>query len=121
MSEAATPSRQNPGRARAPEQVFFKDAAIDRLLGVVMALATEHYVLRQRVRALESAGSSAGRMGVGGSGGTGSDPGGPDAEADADMFVRSLLSPLLGLQESLGVEGLEQSRRRPGNRRESAS
>ena len=107
MSEAATPSRQNPARARAPEQVFFRDAAIDRLLGVVMALATEHYVLRQRVRALESAPSSAGRMDVGDSGGTGSDPRGPDAESDADAFVRSLLSPLLGLQESLGAEGLE--------------
>lgn len=102
MSEAATSSRQMPAQERAPEQVFFKDAAIDRLLGVVMALATEHYVLRQRVRALESAGSSVG------SGPAASAPC-ASAEQDADAFVRNLLSPLLGLQESLGAADAEPS------------
>ena len=34
-----------------PEQVFFADPAIDRMMGVVMALAGEVYVLRDRVRA----------------------------------------------------------------------
>ena len=38
----------------AAEQVFFKDPAIDRLMGVTMALATEVYVLRDRLRALEN-------------------------------------------------------------------
>lgn len=32
---------------------FFKDPADDRLFGVVMELAQELYVLRQKVRALE--------------------------------------------------------------------
>ena len=45
--------------SRAPElvdlaeQTFFEDPALDRAFGVVMALATEVYVLRNRQRALE--------------------------------------------------------------------
>ena len=35
------------------EQTFFKDEALDRAFGVVMALATEVYVLRDRQKALE--------------------------------------------------------------------
>ena len=34
------------------EQTFFKDEALDRAFGVVMALATEVYVLRDRQKAL---------------------------------------------------------------------
>ena len=37
----------------SPEQTFFEDPAIDRLMGVTMALAAEVYVLRERLRALE--------------------------------------------------------------------
>ena len=36
-----------------PEQTFFDDPALDRAFGVVMALATEVYVQRDRLRALE--------------------------------------------------------------------
>lgn len=57
------------------EQVFFRDPAMDRLLGVVMALASEVFVLRQEVRRLA---------------------GTPDDPGDADAFVRHLLSPVLG-------------------------
>jgi hypothetical protein len=35
------------------EQKFFEDPALDRAFGVVMALATEVYVLRDRQRATE--------------------------------------------------------------------
>ena len=35
------------------EQTFFEDPALDRAFGVVMALATEVYVLRNRQKALE--------------------------------------------------------------------
>ncbi len=35
------------------EQTFFADPALDRILGVVTALAGEVYVLRDRVRTLE--------------------------------------------------------------------
>ena len=36
-----------------PDLTFFPDPAVDRVLGVVMELAQEVYVLRQKVRALE--------------------------------------------------------------------
>ena len=39
--------------APGTEQTFFDDPAIDRVLGVVLALATEVYVQRDRQRALE--------------------------------------------------------------------
>lgn len=38
-----------------PEQRFFDDPALDRLYGLTWALATEVYVLRDRVDVLESA------------------------------------------------------------------
>jgi hypothetical protein len=43
------------GPAGRPEQTFFADPALDRLYGVVWALATEVYVLRDRVGLLEEA------------------------------------------------------------------
>ena len=44
-----------PADKARPEQTFFEDPALDRAFGMVMALATEVYVLRDRVRALETA------------------------------------------------------------------
>ena len=35
------------------EQIFFKDEAIDRILGVVLQLAGEVYILKDRNQALE--------------------------------------------------------------------
>ena len=43
-----------PDIADLDEQTFFEDPALDRAFGVVIALATEVYVLRNRQRALES-------------------------------------------------------------------
>lgn len=37
-----------------PEQTFFADPAVDRLLGVVFSLAAEVHVLRDRLALLES-------------------------------------------------------------------
>lgn len=54
---------------------FFKDPAMDRVLGVVMELAEEVYALRQRVRALE---------------GGAAEPG----TADRDAFIARILLPL---------------------------
>jgi hypothetical protein len=97
------------------EQVFFDDPAVDRLMGVVMALATEHYVLRDRVAALERQLAAAGQL----------DPARLDAapqaetaaadEADAATFTQFLLEPLLGMQKSAGFGGrftLARKRRR---------
>lgn len=84
------------------EQVFFADPALDRAFGVVMALATELQVLRDRVAALERQLERTGQL----------DRKALDAEPsaeelaqskqDRDAFVRHLMSPLLGRQASKG-------------------
>jgi hypothetical protein len=85
-----------------PEQIFFPDPALDRAFGVVMALATEVYVLRDRLAALESALAARGLL----------DRGALDAEptpeaiaaraADRDAFVEHLMHHVLGHQVSKG-------------------
>ncbi len=92
------------GSARA-EQQFFDDPAVDRLMGVLMALATEHYVLRDRYRALERQLAAAGQVDVAA---LDSEPGADELSAsrqDRDDFVNALLQPLLGQQQSLGATG----------------
>ena len=68
-----------------PEQTFFEDPAIDRLMGVTMALAAEVYILRERLRVLE------------GTTGDGAMP-----KEDAADFAERILSPLRGEQQSKG-------------------
>ena len=87
----------------AAEQVFFADPALDRAFGVVMALATEVQVLRDRVAALERVLERGGML----------DRAALDAEPAAgevaaakderEAFVRHLLTPLLGRQASKGM------------------
>lgn len=82
--------------ARDPEQTFFAYPALDRAMGVIMALATEVYVLRDRLRALEAKLAESGVV----------TPAALDAEpspqelaaaaADRAAFVAHLLEPLLG-------------------------
>lgn len=79
------------------EQVFFQDPAVDRLMGVVFALATEHYVLLDRVHMLERRLSAAGLV--------------PDAaelageHADAAALAEALFRPISGIQQSRGAAG----------------
>ena len=97
---AKTTEADEPAR---PEQTFFEDPAIDRAFGVVMALATEVYVLRDRVRALETLLTERGVI----------EAGALDAEpdpktlahnaADRDAFVANLMENLLGRQASKGA------------------
>lgn len=97
------------------EQQFFDDPAVDGLMGVLMALATDHYVLRDRVRALESELTKSGQL----------DPktlaaalppaDAAAAQAEANAFAHELLRPLLGLQDAAGTGGkfsLKGNRRR---------
>jgi len=81
---------------RGPEQTFFADPALDRAMGVIMALATEVYVLRDRLRALEAALTERGVMPKDA---LGAEPA-PEAlaasAADRAAFVAHLLEPLLG-------------------------
>lgn len=72
-----------------PEQTFFADPALDRLMGVTMALAAEVYVLRSRLFALEA------RL-------PGAVPAAAPADEDAAAFVRRLCEPLLGAQQAKG-------------------
>jgi len=95
-------SKQASPRA---EQQFFDDPAVDRMMGVVMALATDHYVLRDRLRALES---ELARQGSLDSAALDREPDAAErrvARADGEAFARALLEPLLGQQQSLGASG----------------
>lgn len=79
-----------------PEQTFFADPAIDRLMGVTMALAAEVYMLRSRLRSFERAGNFP--RGI-------VEPTAEEAEADrrdAEAFVAHLLQPVLGEQQARG-------------------
>lgn len=84
-----------------PEQTFFEDPAIDRAVGMIMALAAELYLTRDRLRALERT--------LEGSGGLA--PGALDAyrpapeeaaalTADRDAFVAGLLEHVVAAQKS---------------------
>lgn len=93
----------NGGTRTRPEQTFFEDPAIDRTLGVVMALATEVWVLRDRLAALEA---TLDRAGVVSSAQLDAEP--DDAERarraeDRDAFVQHLMENLLGEQLSKGA------------------
>ena len=86
-----------------PEQTFFPDPALDRALGVVMALATEVFVLRDRVRAIEGLLAESGALDRAR---LAAEPGPEEAaasRADRDAFVRHLMEPLLGQQASKGL------------------
>jgi hypothetical protein len=86
-----------------PEQTYFADPALDRVFGVVMALATEVYVLRDRLAAIEAQLAARGSL----------DRAELEAEptpeeqaaraADRDAFVAHLMQHLLGEQVSKGA------------------
>jgi hypothetical protein len=89
-------------RAR-PEQTFFQDPALDRIFGVVMSLASEVYVLRDRVRGLESLLVKQGALPAGAL--EKWQPTAQEADAvraDRDAFVAHLMDNLLGQQVAKG-------------------
>ena len=53
MSSTIDPISQAGTRAKGKRPYFFKDADVERLLGIVMAVAMENAVTRQRLDALE--------------------------------------------------------------------
>lgn len=85
-----------------PEQTFFDDPAIDRLFGVVMALATEVYVLKDRLAALERALDGEGVVSRNDLSAEPSPEALADAGRDRDAFVAHLMDNLLGQQVSRG-------------------
>jgi hypothetical protein len=77
-----------------PEQTFFDDPVLDRLMGATITLAAEVYMLRSRLRAVERTLASEGR-----------EPPAIDEDAerrDAMAFVMHVLGPTLGEQQSRG-------------------
>lgn len=100
MSSSERNSQPASYQAR-PEQVFFEDPALDRMMGVLLSLATEHYVLHDELRALKTVLAERGLL----------DAGVPDAGAspvenqDAAAFAEALLRPLLGVQQASGATG----------------
>lgn len=86
-----------------PEQTFFADPAVDRALGVIMALATEVYVMRDRQFALERLLAARGLLDAAE---LDAEPAAADtaaAAADRDAFVAHLMSSVLGVQASKGM------------------
>ena len=86
-----------------PEQTFFDDPALDRTFGVVMALATEVYVQRDRLRALERQLQEASILNIDNLNGEPSDAERQANARDREQFVEGLLINLLGKQQAKGA------------------
>ena len=77
------------------EQTFFKDPAIDRLMGMVMALAAEVYILRDRNGALEELLEGSGALQPGAIDNLQPDPARRAAmSAERDAFIARIMEPL---------------------------
>ena len=83
-----------------PEQTFFPDPALDRAFGVVMALAQEVWVLRDRVAAMEAQLADRGVLDIAK---LDEEPRADARAAERDAFVEHLLHNLLGVQQSKGT------------------
>lgn len=113
MSPRKPPFPPETERTR-PEQVFFEDPALDRMMGVLLALATEHSVLRDQVRTLEKVLIRRGLFGTAEDEAAASVPD-PEAQQESAAFAEALMRPLLGVQQASGATGTFTltSRRRP--------
>ena len=83
-----------------PEQTFFPDPALDRAFGVVMALAQEVWVLRDRLSAMEAQLAERGVLDLKG---LNEEPPGNEGAAEREAFVAHLMQNLLGVQQAKGT------------------
>jgi hypothetical protein len=83
-----------------PEQTFFPDPALDRAFGVVMALATEVWVLRDRLHAIEGQLAERGALDLER---LGREPERDERAAEREAFVSHLLQNLMGVQQAKGT------------------
>jgi hypothetical protein len=83
-----------------PEQTFFPDPALDRAFGVVMALAQEVWVLKDRVAAMEAQLTERGLLDVNR---LNEEPGRDERAAEREAFVAHLMQSLLGQQQAKGL------------------
>ncbi len=87
-----------------PEQVFFDDPAMDRALGMIMHLAAELHVTRDRLRSLEKVLEQKGLLEQGQL-----DHYRPDETErrvlaeDRDAFVAHLMETIVGRQAAKGI------------------
>ena len=88
--------------APRPEQRFFDDPALDRLMGVVWALATEVYVLRDRQQVLEETLAASGTINRAALDAEADPRELMDKAADRDAFVAHLMDNLMGIQAAKG-------------------
>ena len=89
-----------------PEQVFFGDPAIDRLLAMVMTLASELWVHKDRLAALEGLLAEKGIVAPGSL--DGFQPSEGDAQrlaAERQAYVKSLLDNVLAREQSKSGPG----------------
>jgi hypothetical protein len=93
----------NEPAAVRQEQIFFDDPAVDRVMGVLLQLATEHYVLHDRVRALEELLISKGIATAEALSAPPADE--AAAQRDANEFAEALLRPIIGVQTAKGPAG----------------
>ena len=98
---ASAADERPPHGSPRPEQTFFSDPVLDRIMGVTLALASEVYVLRSHVRELERALLASG---IALSPRTRLSPAELETERrDAEAFVAHLLQPTLGEQQARGA------------------
>lgn len=83
-----------------PEQTFFPDPALDRAFGVVMALAQEVWVLRDRVAAMEAQLAERGALDIAR---LDEEPKADERAAERDAFVAHLMQNLMGVQQAKGT------------------
>jgi hypothetical protein len=83
-----------------PEQTFFPDPALDRAFGVVMSLAQEVWVLRDRLAGMEAQLAERGVLDVKK---LNEEPAGDERAAEREAFVAHLMQNLLGQQQAKGT------------------
>lgn len=83
-----------------PEQTFFPDPALDRAFGVVMALAQEVWVLKDRVAGMEAQLAERGMLDANK---LNEEPGRDERAAEREAFVAHLMRNLLGEQQAKGI------------------
>ena len=86
-----------------PEQTFFADPALDRAFGVIMALATEVYVLQDRLEAIERQLAERQLLDLAALEREPSAAEAAQRAAKRDAFVAHLLQNLLGKQQAKGA------------------
>ena len=83
-----------------PEQTFFPDPALDRAFGVMMSLAQEVWVLRDRVAGIEAQLAERGILDVNK---LSQEPDRDDRAGEREAFVAHLMQNLLGEQQAKGI------------------